>query len=819
MDADTNLQEIIVELGAEIEDLLSFLYVCPVGVIQTGIDGRIRLINPFASESLMPVMPPPDRVNTANLFDMLENLSPGLRASVTAFRGGSGLICKGLRIFLDKSADSPRVLSLSLLKASSDCLMASLQDVSAEVQQERERIRTERERREAQIVNERLTIAAESGQIGIWDFDIVTGAVVWDDVMLKLYGVAPEEHDGSYTMWSRRLHPEDRVRAEQALWSAINDGAAYDIEFRIIWPYASIRHIRATARVTRDENGRPLRVVGVNWDVTEERRLAEDLRRQMALQAEMAEREIQARAERDAAERAARTKSEFLATMSHEIRSPLSGLLGVLEVLRGTELDPEQHRMATMIHGSATMLLMVLNDVLDFSKIEANALTIEKQPTELRGFLEGVTQQYVIAAERKGIGFSLAVDDDVPDAILVDSLRVWQILENLLSNATKFTERGMVALRVSVRHDAPAPMLSIAVTDTGVGMDAAVVARLFNPFMQADGSTTRKYGGTGLGLAIAKKLSALMGGDLTATSQPGLGSVFCLTLPLLPCNPVREAKDAEPRPVQKSTQHGHRILVVEDDPTIRWISTRQLTDLGYHVDTEEDGQAGLERFQTETYHLVLTDCHMPRMDGVALTSAIRALPDPARARVPVIGLTADVTDAQRERCMAAGMTELAIKPLGTERLSHLMDHHLNGATLAALPAAPKLRAVPFDDSIFLATFDHGDAEGAAWLGEFLLTAQGEMDALAAALSMAEDAAIDTAQVARIAHRLAGTSFSVGAMVLGEGARALEAAARDPAAGDSGGSSLPVLFATLQASLREARHAIEAFTGAPPQASN
>jgi signal transduction histidine kinase/CheY-like chemotaxis protein len=391
---------------------------------------------------------------------------------------------------------------------------------------------------------------------------------------------------------------------------------------------------------------------------------------------------------RDEATRATRAKSAFLATMSHEIRSPLSGLLGVLELLRGTPLDAEQARMATMIDNSGRMLLAVLNDVLDFSKIEAGALSILPAPTDLRRLLENLVAPRGVEARQRGIAVTLAVAPGVPPWLNADALRVSQIVGNLLSNAMKFTEEGTISVTADIvpaASDAGAEggedLLRIAISDTGIGMDDLVVARLFQPFVQADGSTTRRYGGTGLGLCISQQLARLHGGSLSVSSTPGVGSTFTLDLPCRPCAPPAEpaaAVQAAPAPTGRPCE-GARALLVDDDQTNRWLMRRQLQQLGFVVDIAEDGQAGLEAAQSASYDLVVTDLHMPGMDGVALTRAIRAADDAVLRVVPVIGLTADTTAVQRERCEQAGMTALAIKPLTGGPLAALVIRIIQAA--------------------------------------------------------------------------------------------------------------------------------------------
>jgi signal transduction histidine kinase/ActR/RegA family two-component response regulator/HPt (histidine-containing phosphotransfer) domain-containing protein len=522
------------------------------------------------------------------------------------------------------------------------------------------------------------------------------------------------------------------------------------------------------------------------------------------------------RTARDEADRALRAKSEFLATMSHEIRSPMSGMLGVLALLRTSGLDDAQRQMADMVHSSASCLLAVLNDILDFSKIEAGGLSICPEPTGLHALLEQTTHPHTVTATGKGVGLTLDVGPDVPEWAVTDPLRLRQILNNLLSNAVKFTPAGGITLRVDTLDSQSVdgqsePMLRFAVSDTGIGMDDGCAARLFEPFMQADGSITRNFGGTGLGLCISRRLARLMGGGITVASRLGEGSVFTLELPLVSCAAGAEAVPGD-TPTDRLSA-GKRVLVVDDDETNRWVSKRQLELLGLTVDVAEDGVTALGALQSDHYDILLTDCHMPNMDGVALARAVRALPDAAASGLPIVGLTADVTAEQHRRCREAGMTEVMIKPLTLDRLAGLLLRLLPGTSPRAPPSPPQIDtphdppdgAEVFDGSFYRDIFQDGDPEGAEWLGEYMDAAR------RLAVHLRELVAADVAgtpqrdAIAAAAHRLAGASLSVGATRFGGDARALERAA-------SGASAAEIKAAndTLQAEFAAAIAAISTF---------
>jgi signal transduction histidine kinase/CheY-like chemotaxis protein/HPt (histidine-containing phosphotransfer) domain-containing protein len=507
------------------------------------------------------------------------------------------------------------------------------------------------------------------------------------------------------------------------------------------------------------------------------------------------------RAALEEADRATRAKSIFLATMSHEIRSPMSGLLGVHDLLRATDLTADQRRMADMVHQSAQMLLAVLNDILDFSKIEAGAMSITPEPTELRRLLDAVVEPHAVTARHKNLAVSCTIDAGLPAWLLTDGLRLRQIVSNLISNAIKFTAAGQVTLTAALLADGNVPRLRIAVRDSGIGMNPEVLSRLFEPFSQADGSTTRNYGGTGLGLCISRELARLLGGDLSVTSTPDVGSEFLLTVPLVAAAAAADPAAAAPL---AALPKGGRILVADDDPTNRWLAQRQLQRLGYDVDVAIDGEAAFAALQATSYDLLVTDCHMPRMDGAALACAIRAAADPLLRDLPIIGVTADTTQTQRDRCNAAGMNELAIKPLSMELLRSLLARVWPQAEVAppAAPAPSALRPVAFDSQIYLEIFPPGDPMGAAWLNEYLATARDDTEELDSLLPE---------QLVIVAHRLAGASFSAGAMLLGQAARALELAAKQ-----NDHASIPALFKVVQAELQALERAIADFLAAPSE---
>jgi len=496
----------------------------------------------------------------------------------------------------------------------------------------------------------------------------------------------------------------------------------------------------------------------------------------------------EAEAARDTAEAAASAKATFLAAMSHEIRTPMNGVLGMMDVLEHAGLSAEQLRHVGVMRDSAQSLLRILDDILDFSKIDAGRMELESLPFTLRGLVEGAIDTFTPQARKKGLALFADPAGPGPDWLDGDPTRVRQILFNLVGNALKFTDRGFVRIGAESRAEAGGVLVTLTVEDSGIGMDGVQLGRLFQPFTQADSSTTRRFGGTGLGLSIVRRLAELMGGGVAADSTPGRGSRFIVTL----CCGIAAGAAPAADPVFASPAAAlpgsPQVLVADDHPVNREVLEHQLRLLGLAADLAVDGREALQLWRKRRHGVVLLDIHMPHIDGFAVARAIRL--EEAAAGLPRCGLvavTANALKGEDERCYAAGMDGFVAKPVSLAALSRTLARWIPGLQAEGAPSGAATGAV-FDPDRLRDLFGDDPARLASLFESFADSAARDLHALGTA---------DTpASMAEAAHRLKGAARVVGARLVAEQAARTEAAARagDFAAARAAAGGLPDLLA-------------------------
>lgn len=510
-------------------------------------------------------------------------------------------------------------------------------------------------------VSERLALATQAGGVGVWDWDVVNNALTWDDQMFALYGLHRNQFVGAAEAWSSTILPEDTAQAQACMHNALANKENYDTEFRVRWPDGSIHNIRALASVKFDSAGKPLRMTGTNWDITELKQSQQALQRA-----------------KEVAESLAQSKSEFLANMSHEIRTPMNAVIGLSELALDSTDPAEKQSHLQQINDSSRSLMGILNDILDLSKIEAHQLSVEKIQFNLTELLDSIQRIFTLSAAGCDIEFNVVRDADIHQLLLGDPLRLRQILTNLLGNAFKFTQKGRVTLNVSkIENTTDSTTLRFSVKDNGIGMSPGQVSTLFQPFSQADSSISRRFGGTGLGLTISRNLAQLMGGDIKVESQTGAGSTFSVELTFSKVQvsePQRRQSDKAP-PELREIAHalrGKHVLLTEDNRINQLVASKMLEKIGLLVDIANNGEEAIQRLQEKTYDIVLMDIQMPVMDGLEATRLIRQ--DARFTNLPIVAMSAGVTLDEKSACDKAGMTGFVAKPINsTELINKLIE--------------------------------------------------------------------------------------------------------------------------------------------------
>ncbi len=630
------------------------------------------------------------------------------------------------------------------------------------------------ERRWVEREQRKLTVAVERSPATVVITDTEGTIQYVNPQFSKTSGYTTEEAVGQ----NPRILKSGDMSAEsyRRMWETILAGRVWRGEFcntkksgERYWESASIAPVR-------NARGKITHFLAVKEDITRHKRADAQRRRQAELLAdtnrELTERRRELEAQRHAlieanaglaearanADAANQAKSEFLANMSHEIRTPLNAILGFSDLLRkeGDGGDESERRdWIGTIHGSGEHLLALINDILDLSKIEAGQMEVEHIRCSPQLMVSEVASMLRPRAEEKHISLEVSFGSPLPAAIQSDPTRFRQLLTNLVGNAIKFTTTGGVRICTDLVDAGEDPMLVVDVIDTGAGIPANKLDDVFEPFVQADASTTREYGGTGLGLAISKCTAEALGGGLTVTSAEGVGSVFTFAIETGPLEGVitESLAEAEPRSDRKprSTQDA-RVLVVDDGEINRELIRLILDQAGIDVTTAENGQVAIELAMRDPFDLILMDMQMPVMDGYAATSVLR----PRGAKMPIIALTANAMRGEEAKCVAAGCSGYLSKPVDANRLLEMLDEAIQGGVKPPADSEPAPAAAPSDGSAIVSTLPTNDPELREIIVGFVERLPERLEAMQRAYE-----ARDLAEVAALAHRLKGAGATVG----------------------------------------------------------
>jgi signal transduction histidine kinase/ActR/RegA family two-component response regulator len=481
----------------------------------------------------------------------------------------------------------------------------------------------------------------------------------WSETFPKIIQREEQGMPRDTRAWLAYVHPDDRGRFRAKALEARASNSRTMVEYRLVRDDGSHAHIVQV-----------MEPMGDHWFST-----LQDVTEQAKLRSESS------------------AKSTFLSTMSHEIRTPMNGVLGMLELLSLTHLDEQQAATLDIVRDSGRSLLRIIDDILDFSKIEAGKLEIRPEPASVAKVIDNVAGIYAGNASKKALLLKSSSDPRISPAVVVDRVRLQQVLNNLMSNAIKFTSKGFVEIRAElVERRGDVDVVRFVVKDTGIGIAPEAQAKLFQPFEQAGGDIARAFGGTGLGLSIADRLTRMMGGSIEISSQPGIGTEVSVMLPLPVADPASLpgvtpseraalAEEIQARRIAPSTEEATRegtlILVVDDHPVNRMVLERQVRILGYADESAESGRQALELWKSGRFGAVVTDCNMPDMDGYDLARAIRAVEkEKGLARTPIIACTASALQGEADNCLAAGMDDYITKPVDLKTLGVKLDRWL-----------------------------------------------------------------------------------------------------------------------------------------------
>ena len=521
--------------------------------------------------------------------------------------------------------------------------------------------------KELEKAKQTFELAIDAAKFGVWDWDVINNTLKWDETSYRLYGIDKFSFKGIFSSWSRYIHPDDIENTKRDVDLALKGESEFDSEYRIVRPDKTIKYIRGTAIVFRNEQGKAQRMIGVHWDVSKWRINEMELKKAKEL-----------------AEEATMAKSVFLANMSHEIRTPMNAILGFADLLEREVKNKNQRNYLESIRTSGNNLLELIDDILDLSKVEAGKLKIRKEPTDTQIFFDEIKKLFSFKIEGKGLRFITNFSDNIPPTLNIDELRLKQILINLIGNAVKFTDRGFVRLDVyceNVRNFARCKpgmqyvRLVLVVEDTGMGIKKEFIDSMYESFSQQEGQSTRKYGGAGLGLSITKKLIRLMNGVISVESDIGKGSKFTVKFHNVEAisNKIRkeEAPDFDFNSIKFK---GGKVLFADDDSENRKLLSQIMELSGLDFCSTNNGLELLNAIKTYQPDVILTDIYMPEMNGIEVLSEVKKVKD--LIDVPIYAITASANYDSLEMLRKEKFNGVLTKPILVNDLYKLLMKHI-----------------------------------------------------------------------------------------------------------------------------------------------